>query len=70
MRNHTGKSLSEWRAIIRREAPYVDLKPYSHNIISIALQAIAKDHGNEEANKTIDDFNLERLGWSKSKKSK
>lgn len=39
--------------------------PYSHNIISMALGAVAQKFGKEEANKLIDKFKLERLGWKK-----
>jgi len=58
------KSLKEWRSVIAKEAPYVGVKPYSHNIIGLALGAIAKDHGQAEANKAIVDFELEDKGWS------
>ena len=61
----TEKTLSEWRKIIYREVPWVDIKPYSHNIISIALSAIAENFGYDEANKAIDDFELEAFGWNK-----
>ena len=37
--------------------------PYSHNIISLTLRAIAKDFGTDEANKAIADFGLEELGY-------
>lgn len=39
--------------------------PYSHNIISMALGAVAKAYGKEEANKLIEKFDLEGLGWEK-----
>jgi hypothetical protein len=58
-------TLKEWRAEIRKNAPYVDVKPFSHNIINIALQAITEKFGKDEANKAVDDFHLERKGWSK-----
>ena len=58
-------TLDDWRDTIEREAPYVDVKPYSHNIIGIALSAIASKWGKEEANKAIEDFGLEELGWTK-----
>lgn len=59
------KTKEEWIETISEEIPYIDVKPYSHNIISVALQAIAKQFGVEEANKVIDDFDLEPYGWSK-----
>ena len=61
------KSLADWRKTIAKEVDYVDIKPYSHNIISLALGAIAREHGNTEANKAIVDFELEDLGWSQVK---
>lgn len=56
-------SLEEWRGRIKKEVPFVDKKPFSHNIISIALGAIHHDYGIMEANRAIVDFKLERLGW-------
>ena len=58
-------TLAEWRDEIRRNAPYVGMKSHSHNLISIALQAISQQFGKDEASKAIDDFRLERKGWSK-----
>lgn len=56
--------LRDLRAQIKREAKTVDVKTHSHNIISIALRQIAKEFGDNEANKAIADFKLERLGWN------
>jgi hypothetical protein len=39
--------------------------PYSHNIISLVLGRVAKFHGKKTANKLIDEFELEALGWHK-----
>ena len=50
---------------IDAEVDFVDLKPYSHNIINISLQQAAKKYGNAVANDLIEEFNLEDLGWSK-----
>jgi len=61
------KTLKELRAGIKKEVPYVDLKPFSHNIISIGLMIIAKEYGKEEANKAIRDFGLDELGWREEK---
>lgn len=57
------RTLKGWRKDIRKELPYVDIKPYSHNIISIGLRAVAKKFGEKEANKIIEELKLERLGW-------
>ncbi len=61
------KTLAEWRETIVAEKSYVDKKPYSHNIISLSLNAISKNFGREEANKAIKDFGLTRLGWKQEK---
>jgi len=58
--------LEEWRQEIKREVRFVDIKPYSHNIINISLQAIASRFGRDEANKAIRDFHLEEFGWKES----
>lgn len=39
--------------------------PFSHNIISMALGDIAKSEGKEAANKMIDKYKLQKLGWNK-----
>ena len=62
------RTLGDWRAIIAIEAPRVGKLPYSHNIIGIALRAIAKLEGTEAANQAIEDFGLEKLGWRKEQK--
>lgn len=59
-----GKSLEEHRAIIRKEVPHIDRKPFSSNIIAITLKMIADDFGKDEANKAIRDFKLDKKGWS------
>lgn len=60
----TEKTLEEWREDIENEVPYVDVKPFSHNIIGICLGAIAKNFGKSEAEKAITDFGLRDLGWA------
>ena len=52
-------------ATIDKEVDYVGFKPYSHNIISCALQEAAEKFGYEVANDIIVEFELENLGWSK-----
>jgi len=59
--------LKDLRKKIQKEVPYVDIKPYSHNIINVVLRQIAKEFGKDVANKTIDDFSLVKLGWRKEK---
>lgn len=58
-------TLEEWREEIGKNAPWVDRKSHAHNLISLALSAISKHFGIEESNKAVDDFKLEKLGWSK-----
>ena len=59
------KTLKKLRAEVSREVPWVGTKPYSHNIIGLVLAQIAKEYGDDEANKAIEDFHLEALGWRK-----
>jgi hypothetical protein len=58
------KSLTQLRKEIRAEVPYVDVKPFSHNIIGCLLRIIDRDYGKDEANRAIKDCGLLRLGWS------
>ncbi len=58
----------EIEALLEKEVPFVDLKPYSHNIVGITLGIAAKRFGNEYANSLIDKFKLESLGWNKTLK--
>ncbi len=62
------KTVDDWRQAIKRECHYyVGIRPYSHNMISIALRAIHTLAGAEAANRAIIDFKLERLGWKQTK---
>jgi hypothetical protein len=63
----TGKTLDAWKETILREMSYVDIKPYSHNIISLSLNAIARGWGKEKANYVIRDYGLTALGWNEEK---
>jgi hypothetical protein len=56
---------TDHRNALRREVPFIGLKPFSHNIVGILLQSAASKWGNPYANKLIDDFQLESLGWQK-----
>lgn len=55
--------LTELYASIKKEVEFVDVKPYSHNIISLILRTISKEFGYNKANEAIDKFNLASLGW-------
>ena len=57
------ESLKTLRDSIQCQVDSVDVKSHSHNIISLTLQKIAREFGDDEANKAVTDFGLERLGW-------
>ncbi len=59
------KELDDLRMQIKKEIKFIDIKPYSHNIVNLLLGMINKEYGQEETNKAIEDFELEDLGWSK-----
>lgn len=61
------KTLEELKAQIKKERHGVGILPFSHNIIGLCLQSIAKKFGQEEANKTIRELKLKKLGWSEIK---
>jgi hypothetical protein len=61
------KTLQELKDIIAKEKDFIGIKPYSHNIISLVLLQISKEHSREEANKCIDEFELQKHGWKKEK---
>lgn len=61
------RTVAQLRSEIQDEVKTVGLLPYSHNIISLCLAAIAKTYGKEQANLAIEDFNLEAYGWQKVK---
>lgn len=58
--------LEKAREKIRNEVGFVNVKPYSHNIIGMTLLSVAEGYGREQANKLIDEFGLEKLGWKKA----
>ncbi len=57
------ETLEELRQHIEDEVPYVDVAPYSHNIITLLLGQVAQHYGHAEANKVIRELGLEALGW-------
>ena len=52
---------------IMMEIPYVDVKPYSHNIIGCRLRQLELDFGQETAYEVVRTTNLKNLGWMMSK---
>jgi hypothetical protein len=59
------KTLEQWKKAIAKEVPFVGLKPFSHNIISLGLTAVAEKYGNGSANQIIEELGLGSLGWKK-----
>ncbi len=53
---------------IKKEIPWVDVKPFSHNIIGIKLKMLDDLCGIEEVDKLIANTPLCELGWSVSTK--
>ena len=62
--------LAELYAKIEREVEFVDVKPYSHNIISLILRTIGEEFGYNKANEAIDEFSLYLLGWKHEEEPK
>ncbi len=50
------KELEKLRERIEENVEYVDVKPFSHNIIGMTLRIIAEEFGKEKANQAIEDF--------------
>jgi hypothetical protein len=48
---------------IKKEIPYVDVKPFSHNIIGLELNVLAEKYGQEEVEKIVRETNLKNIGW-------
>ena len=45
------------------ELPYVNIKPFSHNIISITLLIIEKEFGEQKVIDAIKICKLDEIGW-------
>jgi len=56
--------LAQLRDTIRREAKHIGRKPYSHNIVGLALQQIDREFSTTDANQAIRDFKLARKGFN------
>lgn len=55
-----------WAAKMRAAVPGVEQIPFEpKEVVSLCLATMAGEYGMEEANKTIDEFNLEELGFNK-----
>ena len=53
----------EIKCKILEERKYVDIKPYSHNLISLYLKQYAELEGHDKTNQLIIDLKLDELGW-------
>ena len=58
------KTLEELRQMIKDERPFVNKRPFSHNIISFTLREIDRRFGKAESQKAIRELGLKRLGLS------
>jgi len=58
--------MNDARQKLKKEVRFIDVKPYSHNIVSLVLMGVSSKIGNTYANQLIDEFKLERKGWSKA----
>ena len=59
--------LAELHKSIKDEIRHVNIKEYSHNIISWTLRIISQEFGYNKANAAIDKFDLKRFGWEHEK---
>ena len=56
-------TLEEYKKQIKNEIPYVDIKPYSHNIIYLKLQLISDEYGDDVVKGLIVELGLNKIGW-------
>ncbi len=56
-------TIEDYTRRIGYESCWVDVKPYSHNLVGIYLRMCADKYGQEEANNIIKRTGLEKLGW-------
>lgn len=59
------KLYDELRGKMEEYAETVDVLPYSHNLLSLALREVANKLGRDVANHLIDELELEALGYHK-----
>ncbi len=48
---------------IKQEIPFIDVKPFSHNIISLELRLLEEKFGEEEVYNLINSTDLKYKGW-------
>ncbi len=61
------ETFKEWKKLIKKQIPYINVKPFSHSIINAALSTVTKKYGKTRANKIIEDLGLEKFGWKQKK---
>ena len=61
--NSEKPSLEDLKKNIKKEIPFVDVKPFSHNIINITLSKIEETYGEDVAIQTMSELRLDKLGW-------
>ena len=57
------QKLQEHITIINNEIPYVDMRTYSHNIISMELNIIDSVYGDDVAKAVLKFLKLDDIGW-------
>jgi gamma-glutamyl:cysteine ligase YbdK (ATP-grasp superfamily) len=55
--------LFKLKSMIQENIMWLDIRPYSHNLISLELRIIDEEFGQEYANKIILDYGLDKMGW-------
>ena len=57
------KTLEQLQYEIINEIPYVNIKPYSHNIIGIKLKIMGDTFGKQEVYDIVNNTELKNIGW-------
>lgn len=57
------KTKEEIIAVIKKEIPFVDVKPFSHNIINLELNILEEVAGEQAVIELIKTTQLKNLGW-------
>jgi len=57
------KTKEEIIAVIKKEIPFVDIKPFSHNIINLELNILEEVAGEQAVIELIKTTELKNLGW-------
>lgn len=63
---NTNPKVSEIRKEILEESHFIDVKPYSHNIVGFQLRALKDLTDDDFVYETIVQFGLDKRGWSVS----